>query len=171
VNTYESLGMHRQRGVTLVESLVALVVLSVGMLGIAGLYVESLRAGRSALLRTHAIALASDMADRIRANPEAKASYAKTATQKGTAHAKCNPGGAGQCSPQEMAANDIAVWHALVDDDDDNPAAGQVGLPGGVATISVVGADPSTYTIQIHWTESGQVQSNSAQTFALEIQI
>lgn len=163
--------MKPQRGVTLIESLVALVVLSIGMLGIAALYVESLRAGRSALRRTQAVALASDMADRIRANPTAGAAYSKAATTKGTLNPKCNPGGSGGCTPAEMAANDIAIWHALVDDEDDSPGAGQIGLPGGAATITVAGANPSTYTIQIQWTESGQVENNRAQTFALEVQI
>ena len=66
----------RIRGFTLVEVLVALVVLAVGMLGIAGLYVESLRAGRTSIFRTTAVYLAADMADRIRANPQASADYA-----------------------------------------------------------------------------------------------
>ena len=58
----------RTGGFSIVEALVALVVLSVGMLGIAALYVESLRAGRSAVYHTQAVNLAADMADRIRAN-------------------------------------------------------------------------------------------------------
>ena len=71
-----SRGRHGGRGFSLVEVLVALIVLSVGMLGIASLYVDSLRAGRTALLRTQAVFLATDMADRIRANPTAGAAYA-----------------------------------------------------------------------------------------------
>jgi len=51
-----------------VEVLVALIVLSIGMLGIAALYLEGLRATRDALVRTQAVALTADMADRIRAN-------------------------------------------------------------------------------------------------------
>lgn len=65
----------RQHGITMVESLVALVVLSVGMLGIAGLYVSSLKAGRSALVRTQAVNLVNDMADRIRANALGRDDY------------------------------------------------------------------------------------------------
>jgi type IV pilus assembly protein PilV len=159
------------RGVSLVESLVALIVLSIGMLGVAALYVESLRAGRSALLRTHAVALASDMADRIRANPTAGTAYSKLAAGKGTLNAKCNPGGAGACTPEEMAANDIAIWQGLVDDEDDAPTAGRIGLPAAEATVTVAGANPATYTIQVQWTESAQVESGKAQTYALEIQI
>lgn len=158
-------------GVSLVEVLVALIVLSIGMLGIAALYVESLRAGRGALLRTQAVALASDMADRIRANPTAGTAYTKTAAAKGTPNSKCNPGGAGSCTPLEMAGNDLAIWNSLVDDEDDSPAAGQLGLPGGAGTIAVAGTNPTTYSIQIEWTESGQVENNRTQSYSLEIQI
>ena len=65
----------RMSGFSIVEVLVALVVLAVGMLGIAALYVESLRAGRTAVYRTQAVNLASDMADRIRANRTAGDAY------------------------------------------------------------------------------------------------
>ena len=61
----------RQRGISMVEALVALVVIAVGMLGIAGLYLSSLQASRSAKLRSYAVELASSIADRIRANRDA----------------------------------------------------------------------------------------------------
>ncbi len=54
------------RGFTLIEALVALVVLSIGLLGIAALYLDSLRAGRTAIYRTQAVNLAADLADRLR---------------------------------------------------------------------------------------------------------
>ena len=50
--------VNSQRGFSLVEAMVAMVVLSIGMLGIAALYVESLRSGTSALLRSQAVAFA-----------------------------------------------------------------------------------------------------------------
>jgi type IV pilus modification protein PilV len=58
----------RQRGFTMVETLVALVVLAIGLLGIAALYLDSLRAGRTAIYRTQAVNLSADLADRIRSN-------------------------------------------------------------------------------------------------------
>ncbi|MCG8370161.1 MAG: type IV pilus modification protein PilV, partial [Proteobacteria bacterium] len=64
------------RGFSLVEVLIALIIMSVGMLGIAGLYVQSMQAGRTSMLRHHAVTLAGDIADRIRANPAAGAAYA-----------------------------------------------------------------------------------------------
>ena len=55
----------RMRGVSIVEVLVALVIISVGMLGIAGLYLSSLQASRSANLRLQAVNLATDIDDPI----------------------------------------------------------------------------------------------------------
>jgi Tfp pilus assembly protein PilV len=55
---------------SLVEVLVALVVLSIGLLGIAQVLINGMRTSHAALLRTQAVNLVADMADRIRANPE-----------------------------------------------------------------------------------------------------
>ena len=66
-------------GFTLVEVLIALVIMSVGMLGIAGLYVHTMQAGRTSILRHHAVTLAGDIADRIRANPRDRRKSARPA--------------------------------------------------------------------------------------------
>jgi len=142
-----------QRGVSLVEAMVAMLVLSIGMLGIAGLYVESLRAGRSALLRTQAVMLAADMADRIRSNPLGRASYNKPWANAGALNVNCNSS-AGACAPAQMAQNDIAIWTRMVDDDFDNPATGQVGLPNGQARIQLIQVRPFVYQITIQWQEA-----------------
>lgn len=62
--------LNRQRiaGLTLVEILIALLVISIGLLGVAGLHAMSLRNNYDALMRSHASALAGDMIDRMRAN-------------------------------------------------------------------------------------------------------
>lgn len=59
-------GNRLQRGFTMVEVLVALVVLAVGLLGVAALYLDTLRGGRSALYRQQAVSLAADLGDRLR---------------------------------------------------------------------------------------------------------
>ncbi|MDN5872573.1 MAG: type IV pilus modification protein PilV [Nitrococcus sp.] len=58
----------RSGGFTLVEVLIALLVLSVGLLGIAGLQLTSLRSNHSAYLRSQATLMAYDILDRMRAN-------------------------------------------------------------------------------------------------------
>ena len=62
---------HRHRGFTLIEALVALVVLSIGLLGVAALQLASLQANYGASQRTQATFLAQDIVDRMRANRDA----------------------------------------------------------------------------------------------------
>ncbi len=133
-------GTRRQRGFTLVESLVAMVVISVGMLGIAALYVEGLRAGRTSIYRVAAIGLAADMADRIRANPNAGAAYAGAGVANTCRNDTVN------LSPTQLAADDIFCWQQAV----------QTRLPAGAGNIGVVaGAGSNAYTIAITWSEPG----------------
>ena len=57
-----------QRGTTLIEVLIALVVLAIGLLGMALLQVTSVQSNHSAYYRSQVSILASDLADRMRAN-------------------------------------------------------------------------------------------------------
>jgi type IV pilus assembly protein PilV len=147
----------RSQGFTLVESLVALVVLSIGMLGIAALHVEGLRSARTALTRTTAVTLASDIADRIRANRAGKGEYEAVVTSADT-NAKCKPSGAG-CTPAELARHDKALWLGAI----------QLALPGGTGTIDCVdpAAVPVTYTITITWSE---VNATTPSSYTMTIQ-
>ncbi|MDG2288271.1 MAG: type IV pilus modification protein PilV [Woeseiaceae bacterium] len=134
------------RGFTLIEVLIALVIMSVGMLGIAGLYVHSMQAGRTSILRHNAVTLAGDIADRIRANPRAGAAYAQAG-----ANNNCVDGGV-NCTIGEMAANDIFLW--------DQQA--EATLPNGQVSIVVEnGLVPPTYQITLTWTEPGEVLNYS----------
>ena len=133
-------------GFTLIEVLIALIIMSVGMLGIAGLYVHSMQAGRTSVLRHNAVTLAGDIADRIRANPRAGAAYALAG-----ANNNCVDGGV-DCTIGEMAANDIWLW--------DQQAAAT--LPNGqVNVVFNNGVVPPTYQITITWTEPGEVLNYS----------
>ena len=134
------------QGFTLIEVLIALVIVSIGMLGIAGLYVHSMQAGRTSLFRHNAVTLAGDVADRIRANTQAVAAYVAAGGNN-----NCVDGGV-DCSPAEMAANDIWLW--------DQQAANS--LPNGTVNIVVNNAIvPPTYQITVTWTEPGETLSYS----------
>ncbi len=128
-----------QSGFSLIEAMVALVVVSVGMIGIAGLYGQGLSASRTALYRTQAVNLAADMADRIRVNRLGGANYGGPA-----ANNNCDPPGAVNCTPAQMAAHDLFVWTNQV----------QQQMPTGVGTVVVVGTAPPTYTITVNWQET-----------------
>ncbi len=133
-----------QAGFSLVEVLIALVIMSVGMLGIAGLYVESMQAGRTSIFRHNAVTIASDVADRIRANPAAGAFY-----EGDPGNNNCVAGNV-NCDPEQMAANDIDLWK--------NQADGM--LPNGDVAITYDdNVDPPTYQIVVSWNEAGDTFS------------
>jgi type IV pilus assembly protein PilV len=145
----KSNALRRASGFTLVEVLIALVVLSIGMLGIAALYLESLRASRSALVRTEAVTLASDIADRIRANRNPLNAYDCGGT--------CDAGEGGNA----IAIADINGWRAAV----------AAELPGGTTSITFVAAAAnatSIYTVTVGWTEIGYT---NPLTYQLRVEI
>lgn len=135
-------------GFTLVEVLIALIVMSVGLLGIAGLYLHSIQAGRTSVFFHQAVTLTGDIADRIRANPSAGVNYQAAGQDHG-----CMAGTV-DCTATEMAQNDIEVW-------DDQAATS---LPGGQVAIAFTdngGVTPDTYQITVSWTEAGDTPSYS----------
>jgi type IV pilus assembly protein PilV len=130
-----------QRGFTLLEVLVALVVIAVGMLGIAVMYVEGLKAERTSIFRTNAVNLVADLADRIRANAAATGAYAGAAADNGCTN------GAADCTPQELAQEDLWLWQRDVADR----------LPPGAegSVVVVPGELTHRYTIRLTWPEAG----------------
>ena len=135
------------RGFSLIEVLIALVIMSVGMLGIASLYVQSMQAGRTSMFRHNAVILVGDVADRIRANPTAGAAYAVP----GGVDNGCVAQGV-VCSAPQMASHDIFLWTQQA----------QATLPNGNVTVVFNGAvTPPTYDISANWIEAGEALSYS----------
>ena len=134
----------KQFGFNLVEVLIALIIMSIGMLGIAGLYVNSLQAGRTSMFRHQAITLAGDVPDRIRANPTAGAAYAAAGSNKNCVSPTAD------CSAEDMAANDVFLWSQQAAES----------LPAGRVTVTRNGTPfPPEYTITITWDEPGSTES------------
>src|SRR5690242_253194 len=106
------LSQHQNSGFSLVEVLVALVVLGVGLLGMASLYVTTLQANGTAISRTQAVNLATDLAERIRANPNGKANYAPATAP--TAAIGCYTGVVTNCTPAQIASDDLFIWRQQV---------------------------------------------------------
>jgi len=157
------------RGFSIVEALVALVVLSIGMLGIAALYVESLRAGRSAIYRTQAVNLATDLADRIRANRRGGVDYRLAANAQPPQPGNCAPTrttDSANCSPAQLATDDLARWAQAIRQ---QLPGGTEGLPRGTVLVTPAAAMPGMfeYSIEITWSEPGDPQL----TYVLNMQI
>lgn len=152
-------GPRTAHGFSLVEMMIAMVVLSLGMLGIANLFVMTLQANSSATSRQLANNLLGDIADRIRANRTALAAYAAAGANYNCAGQAI---GAVSCTPAQMAANDIYLWQQMIASTWPN------GLATGKVAVAVNAGAPSTYTITITWQEPG---NTSALSSTLVVQI
>lgn len=103
--------MPAQQGFTLIEVLISVVVLSIGLLGLAGLQAASLQSNNNSISRSQAAILAYDMADRVRANLQGRnaGNYHLPAAAAIAACATA-PG----CTASQLAQNDAAEWNAAI---------------------------------------------------------
>lgn len=156
-------GGHRfSSGFTLIEVLVTLIVMSVGLLSLAGLQVIGLRSNHSAYLRSQATIQSYDIMDRMRVNMDAirdgQYHQPTVAGSGGAENSSCET--TTGCAPAEMAAHDLFRWNQAIADV----------LPGGIGVVCIdstpddgnttnplcdnIGAgNPRTavYTIKIWW--------------------
>lgn len=128
-------------GFSLIEVLVALFVLSIGLLGLAALQTTGLRFNHQSYQRTQAVMLSYDIIDRIRANPVGLQAGVYDSVPPGP------PGGypdctAATCTPTDMANYDVGTWKTAL--------LAQLGTSAD-AQISTVG---EIRTITITWTEN-----------------
>ena len=127
-----------QKGFTLLEALVALLILSIGLLGLAGMQGTGMHNNHTAYLRSIAIQQAYDMSDRMRANIVAvdAGSYNNIPTGIGTAGDCITT----TCSTAQIATFDAFEWNTT------NAAL----LPSGTGTVTRVG---SQFTITVMYDE------------------
>jgi type IV pilus assembly protein PilV len=132
-----------QSGFALLEVLITVVIISIGLLGLAGLQVTALNHNHSAYQRSQATALAYDITDRIRANTLSVDNYLSSfmAPTVAASQASCFNTNGGGCSAALMAQHDLFEWNAALTST----------LPNGSGTITVNG---ELYTISVVWDEN-----------------
>ncbi|MGH8312861.1 MAG: type IV pilus modification protein PilV [Gammaproteobacteria bacterium] len=139
-----------QTGFSLLEVLIALVILSVGLLGIAGMVTTTMKSDDSAYMRTQATALAYNIIDRIRANQNAaqNGDYdIAVGTPAPGSSTICN-GGAANCSGTDLASFDLAQWkQALI-----SPSNGLPSGDGSITTSTVGGV--FMVRVAVQWNDS-----------------
>jgi len=98
------------RGFTMVEVLVAVIVLSVGLLGLAGLQAASLRNNQQSYMRSQSILLVNDIAERMRANLPGVQSGSYDQGAGAAAVSKTNCTTITGCSSADLASDDLYEW-------------------------------------------------------------
>ncbi|WP_218143130.1 type IV pilus modification protein PilV [Luteibacter sp. UNC138MFCol5.1] len=124
------------RGVSLIEVLMAVLIFSLGLIGLAGLLIVSTRSNQTAFVRTQVTFLASSMADRMRANPYGlwKDYYSDTFPYTTGTVPKCDVSAA--CGPEDIAKRDKLLWTSQL----------KAFLPGlGPSTIACTKATDMSY--------------------------
>ncbi len=171
----------RQQGFTLLEVLISMVILAVGMFGLAGLQVISVRSNSSAYHRSVASMMAYDIMDRMRANPAAlKSTVADEQYWNATAwsvgnvptaptSSKCTVAGTA-CTPEDLRNYDLNEWvtadYKLAQLPSASAVITKTNIPSGSAN-----ADATAFNIKIaiSWNDfsmsAGGFGSSQAETF------
>jgi type IV pilus assembly protein PilV len=166
----------RHRGFSLLEVLIALLVFSLGLLGMAGLLIISVKTNHSAYLRTQASFLAQSMADRMRANMPRIWTGDYDDDYPGATSDPCTSGAS--CSRANVAVRDKALWSTQLTDLLPNATA-------NIACVQTAGVNITTEqaengapyaglcVLSISWSESSLDRDATAvpqQTFAWKFQ-
>lgn len=133
-------------GFSLIEVLVSMLVLGIGILGMAALQLNSMKFNQTAAVRTQATFLAYDISDRLRSNrANARAGAYDTDLDDQA------PSGS------SITATDLRQWKAALDTQ----------LPAGAGAIERNG---DLVRITVQWSE-GRIGENDAQQFVFETQL
>jgi len=141
-----------EHGFTLIEVLVAMLVLMVGVLGVAAMQLVSFQNNQGAYYRTQATYIAAEILDRIRANEPASYAIYDGVDTTDSNTIPSDPGCAATlsgCSPAAMAAMDVRDWGAHFVDVF-SVTDYRTTIPSSNATIARVG---DIFTVQVTWAQ------------------
>lgn len=148
-----------QRGITLIESLVAILVAALGILGILGVQMRTLTDTQTSVRRAQAIALIDDLGERLTVNPNALAalgSYvADFSTNPAPTPTACENAA---CNRTQLASYDLAMWKQAVSDT----------LPLGRAEIFVAPGETAVTNnrrllgVMVAWRENERADADTA---------
>jgi len=145
----------QQRGFSMIEILITLVLVAIAMLGTAGLQLNALRLNKGSQSRTQAIFLTSDMVERMEANKAAAVTgnYALTlASAPSAAGINC---ATAACDPANLAAWDLSQWGQTI--------ANLLPQASWSITQTTAG-NPSTYSIVINWIDRSDAKTTTSGT-------
>lgn len=142
-----------QRGFSMLEILITLVIVATALLGTAGLQAHALKTNMGGQFRNQAVFLSADIAERMEANKVQAVAAGGYALAAGAAipavSTACNTG---PCTAAQLAQYDLGNWQAEI----------AAILPQGTGVITqTVAGNPSTYTIVINWVDRATNQNSA----------
>jgi type IV pilus assembly protein PilV len=144
-----SQSLSSNKGFSLIEVLITIVITSFGLLGVASLLIRGIQNNNSSFMRSIATQQAYDLTDRMRANPTAlkNGSFNSVSFTSGQTCTGCSS--SSSCTAAQLAAYDICVW---------NVQNAQL-LPSGQGTVSKTGL---VYTITVSWDDTKSGAANKS---------
>jgi type IV pilus assembly protein PilV len=153
--------VNREHGFSLLEVMIALLVLSIGLLGIAGLQTYSLKFNHQSYERTQATILISEMIEKILANPTAAAAGTFISPLGNTSASYATYGGcpAACATPVELATYELFLWKSSLE----NPKVLAQGQGAITRAVDPTYADAQLFDINVRWMENDMPMSQSMQ--------
>jgi type IV pilus assembly protein PilV len=144
---------NRQGGFTLIEILIAVLIFSIGLLGLAAMQLTVLRSNTSAYNRSLATTLAYDIADRMRANKvAADANAYLTDIGDGPGGAGSCVGAGSNCDAAGLAAFDLDEWKCQLGAYNDDGACTNLGLKGDLPKgDGRITRNGNIFTVTVMW--------------------
>ena len=142
-------------GFTLIESMVAAVILTIGLLALTGMQSFSLRKSVDANNQTRVTNLAADMLERIQFNRRKAANYHNINVSSGTTTCPT-------AAVDVMANGDCTQWRTLLLSSNLQNIAGTVTLNPAPPATDPLGLNRSTVTVLVTWNESSSAEVTAA---------
>lgn len=141
---------HMEKGFSLLESMIAIIVMVLGILGILGAQMKTLTDTQASVRRAQAIRLIGDLGERLQNNPDSLGNLSTYTTSPTTS----NDCSSSACTPAELATYDIKQWHTNVKNT----------LPGSNVNIFLPQNSTNQLGVVIAWNESKYLQNGKELT-------
>jgi len=156
--------INQQKGSSLIEILVAVVVVSIGLLGVARMEIFSTQSNFAAIQRTTAANIAHDFMEKMRANPSELGLYVGLTVGDGTLNMPGTDCRVNNCNTADIASWDTWAWEQqLIGAAEVSAGTNTGGLDSPRGCITGPAGGPGEYTISIVW-RGAQPQPNPAST-------
>lgn len=156
--------LKKNKGFTLIEVMIAVVVFSFGLLGIAGIMTVSVKNNHNGYMRSQAAILTATIVDMMRRNKPGVKQGLYDGSHSGFVDTSsfC----AGTCGPAQIAARDVGQWSSMLTQLLPN-STGTIDCNININPLFLTGPVNGVCTATITWDESNAIDSNSQQSITL----